>query len=524
MKLFDIDWHDFFQRLDVWNRLTLSTRQVLAQLKSNRAVYVEDFGDDLQRLADAGFVTVYVDGQRAKLHKDFLSFARAIRAMCRHDILEQPDANALHNYILEHYSRAEQSALSPDSRSYHFSTHDVVRNAMSIGWLNDFLSLENLEQAQEWESLRRQNSYNYQRDSEELLLDSSMALTATQAIIRQFMASTEPVSFRDLPKRFKHLSLPFLAVATYAGIRYLLLFPSMRDDDMTPMINVWPTIPQRLHRPKGKPPKAVKVDQTFHCAYLMEDMTTVLVGASGDPPRVRGSDHALFAKAQKQFESNLTSIPEWLTQIEGCTPGKRVQAAVEFLREFRFIETQGILGEDLRFEPTPEARDWLGMSSKDRLKSILDRLRPEQSQNSTHQNLPGDGGSDMVNIEDAARFARDMLLLAELDDEDDEDDYDAPYTSYGYAHHLGFLPPTVSWAGDRVRDLDIPAALIDAYGTLTRRRFVKFSQFVEYHMQQDNPLLSRPPGGQPVKLDFEWSRRPHMQPGSATSEGWVARK
>jgi len=38
MKLFDIDWLDFFQRLGVWERLTLSTRQVFAQLKSNTAI------------------------------------------------------------------------------------------------------------------------------------------------------------------------------------------------------------------------------------------------------------------------------------------------------------------------------------------------------------------------------------------------------------------------------------------------------------------------------------------------------
>lgn len=147
MKLFDIDWLDFFQRLGVWDRLTLSTRQVLAQLKSNTAVDTEEFGDDLHLLADAGFVTVCVDGQRAKLHKDSLSFARAIRAMCRHDILEQPDARMLYNYILDHYTRAEQAALSPDGRSSYFDAHDLTRDAVSVAWLNDFLSLENFEQA-----------------------------------------------------------------------------------------------------------------------------------------------------------------------------------------------------------------------------------------------------------------------------------------------------------------------------------------------------------------------------------------
>ena len=515
MKLFNLDWLDFFERLDVWDQLALSTRQVFAQLKSNTVVRAEEFGDDLQLLAEAEFLNVYIDGQRAKLHKHCLSFARAIRAMCRHDILEQQNADVLQSYIVDHYTTAEQAALLPNGRSYHANAHDLARDAMSVAWLNDFLSLKNLEQAREWESLRQQNRYCYQRDPEETILSSNKTLTVAQSIIRRFMSSTEPVAFRDLRGRFKRVDLRVLATAAYAGIRYLLLFPSMRHDDMTPMINIWPAIPRRLHRPKAKLPKTVTPDQTFHCAYLMEDMTTVLIGASGDPPRVRSSDNALFTKAQMQLESNLTPVPEWLKQIEGCTRSRRVQAAVEFLQAFRFIETRGIHGKDLRFEPTTEAQDWLGMSSKDRLKTILDRLKPDQSQNkplglqTNHRNLPGDVESELDSIEDEARFARDMLVLAGLDDEDDDDyDYDdAPFTSYGHDDRCDFLPQTVSWAADPVSDLDLPAALIDTYGTLACRRFVPFSQFVEYHMQRANPLLSRGSGAKPLKIEVGWSWR-----------------
>ncbi len=514
MKLFDLDWLDFFQRLGVWNRLALRTRRVLSRLKPAKTVNAKEFGDDLQLLADAKFLMVYIERQRAKLHKDCHPFARAIRAMCRHDVLGQPDAATLQNYIEDHFTRAEQDALSPSGRNYRSNIRDLASDALSIAWLEDFLSLKNLEQAKEWESLRLRTRYYYQNASIGVIIESSEALTATQSIIRQLMSSTEPVLFGDLPVWFKDLSLPLLATATYAGIRYMLLFPSMRHGDMTPMINVWPTIPQRLHRPKPKPPRTVTPDQSFHCAYLMEDMTTVLVCASGEPPRVRGSDQALFAKAQKQLESNLTSVPEWLSQVDGCTSGKRVQAAVEFLQGLRFIETRGTQGKDLRLEPTAEARDWLGMSSRDRLKSILDRLKPDQSRNqqaglpAKHRNMPGDVGFDMDDVGDAARFARDMLVLAELDDDDDDDyDWDAPFTSYDYDHRLRFLPRTVSWGVDPVLDLGIPAALIDTYGSLARRRFVQFSQFVEYHMQQANPLLSRRPGAKPLELHIGWSRR-----------------
>ena len=115
-------------------------------------------------------------------------------------------------------------------------------------------------------------------------------------------------------------------------------------------------------------------------------------------------------------------------------------------------------------------------------------LKPDQSQNqpaglpAKHPNLPGDVGSDMDNVEDAARFARDMLVLAELDDEDDDDDcdydYDAPFTPHGYDHRLGFLPQTVSWGVDPVLDLGIPAALIDTYAVVSRISGSDFGQFV----------------------------------------------
>lgn len=509
MKLFDVDWLGFFKRLAVWNRLTLSTRQFLAQLKSNTAVNAGEFGNDLQPLANARFLLLYADGRRAKLHKDCLSFACAIRAMCRHDILNQPDVRMLSDYIRDHFTYAEQAALSPDGPSYHGDAPDLARDAMSVRWLNDFLALKNIEQAQEWESRRRQNAYYHMRDSEELILDSSKVLTAIQSIIRQFMSSTEPVSFGELSGRFKRLGLPLLAAATYAGIRYLLLFPSMRHDDMTPMVTLWPPLLERHQRPKAKPPRAVTPEQTtLDCAYLMEDMTTVLVGASGEPPRIRSSDHALFAKAREQLESSLLSIPEWLAQTVGCTPGRRVATALEFLQAFRLIETRGTLGKDLRMEPTAEAREWLGRSGKDRLRSILDRLKAETPRKSEQPYVPAKDDVDTDDAEHAARFAREMLRLAELDDEDDDDDdYNSPFMSDGYDHRLGFLPQTVSLGFDAACDLDIPGALIDAYGSLARRRFVAFSQFVEYHTRQANPLLSLHLAAEPRNVQISWSRR-----------------
>ncbi len=286
----------------------------------------------------------------------------------------------------------------------------------------------------------------------------------------------------------------------------------MRHVDMTPMINVWPKIPQRLHRPKAKAPESVKPDQTFHYAYLMEDMTMTLVSSSGEPLRIRGADLALFAKAQKQLESNLTPLPEWLMQIDGCSPEDRIQTAVEFLKGLRFLNVRGTPGKDFRLEPTTDGQDWLGMPSADRLKVLLDRLKADLPQKTFIDDMPDDKEADEDEIEDMVRFARDMHILSQLGDydgydDDDDDDDDASFMSYGYRHCLRFLPGTARWDLGSVRDLDIPAALADTFGSLTRKCFVEFSRFVQYHMRQNNPLVNRPPGAKPIKLNEGWSWR-----------------
>ncbi len=225
MKLFDLDWLDFLQRLVVWEKLTLSSRRVYAELKPNLGVDVKGFGDDLSLLEESAFITVYTDGKRARLHKSCHPFARAIRAMCQHDILSRPDAATLQEYIADHYTNAEQDALSPDPRNYYYSIQNLVSDVMSVEWLNDFLFLKNIKQARDWESRRQRNSYGYQRNFDERILESGKVLVAAQSIIKELMSSTDEVSFKELLLRFKHLNLADLAAGVFCGNSLSFAFP-----------------------------------------------------------------------------------------------------------------------------------------------------------------------------------------------------------------------------------------------------------------------------------------------------------
>ena len=131
-------------------------------------------------------------------------------------------------------------------------------------------------------------------------------------LVRHLMELPVSVAFAELPNRWPDVPTSALGAAILIGIEQLVLFPTMRQKDMTPMLGLWPTICQRLHRPKPNPPRPMKPETVFHGAFLVEDMTTVLVAATAQPLRLRGNDAALFAKAEREIEANLMSVPPWV--------------------------------------------------------------------------------------------------------------------------------------------------------------------------------------------------------------------
>lgn len=101
--------------------------------------------------------------------------------------------------------------------------------------------------------------------------------------------------------------------------------------------------------------------------------------AADQPLRLRRNDAALFAKAQKDLQANLMSIPSWaLTSLEH-PPETRIAVAVDWLQILGLAQRVGVPGEDLRVQATKKGEAWLGESAKGRLKAVLDHFRALQS-------------------------------------------------------------------------------------------------------------------------------------------------
>jgi len=466
MKLFDIDWANFIDRLTVWERLSLKARKAFAGLKSNQGIEVTKFDGHAPELAAAGLLSYYVDCRRARLYKEGYPFSRTIRAMVRNDIFGRPDENTLRSYLRDTFTAQECDAFTPRSRHYYYDVNGhLLQQIGSVKWLGR-PPLVSSRDARERHG-----------DPRKPLPDQSSVVEVVRSVIGEFKTFLEPIAFRDLAGQFPTLSAELLGTVILVGIRSLFLFPAMRPDDMTPVIGLWPTITHRLHRPKVDKPNRVEPDQTYHSALLMEDMTSILVAAMAWPLRIRANDGTLFAKARAEVEATLVSAPDWVAKLDGYSPSARIDAAFRLLQALKYVRKAGKAGKDLSLQASGRGTDWLTRSGKDRLKAVLDQLKP---------------GKPRKAMKRQSSF------------EDGYNDFNPEYDSYDHVPPLDLISGSVQIRGGS--DWNTLAEVSRAFDTIRGDGFVLTEKFLQWHGQEANPLLQLPEDESPLEFRIGWSR------------------
>jgi hypothetical protein len=379
MKLFEIDWRDFFRRLPVWQRLSAPARLAFAKMQPSQLQPLAKFHGEHSLLVESGFMTLESGGKKLRVNKDCWPFAATIRLMFNEDLLGNPGHEAMHKYVTYQLEVVQREALCKSMGFAYWQTDAMEHLAMSVQWLEKFLTLSEND-LKPWERKQERRHYSPWLSSRVPQAKPepqrpAVPLAKMKAILRRFMSWPEPVPIAELPARLAELSPETLIGAVAMGVDRLLLFPGLRHEDMTLMLGLWPAITRRLHRPRLTAPAAVQPEQTFDGAFLMEDMTTVLVAASARPIRLRRNDLAIFARTEEEIAANLMSVPQWVVPAAKATVHNRIDIARRWLRQLKLLRKRSD-GEYPYLEPARRAPDWLAQTAKNRLKTILDDLRP----------------------------------------------------------------------------------------------------------------------------------------------------
>ena len=355
MKLFELDWPLFLERLKTWNAIAPASRSAYLRLRSNASTAADEFGGDLERLVTAKLLTRYTDGKRVRLHDTARATATALRAMARHP-LTKASASTLHAYVADHFSNAERQSLIPGGTYY--SHRALADQVPSVQWLNNILT----ENAADW--IRR--CFSGRRGTPD-----TGEIRAVQSLVRESMTWPEPVAFDELPQRADSVPPKKLGRTVELAVRLLLLFPRLRDDDQTAVIGLWPGVADRLQRSKPSPPAAVEPGERFQLAFRVSDMTTLLVAAASENVRVRADDYHLFQRAAEQIYEELVPLPSWLDSMAVFSVARRVEQAHSLLSQMKLVGTKGQAGRNLRLATTSKTQQWLAATDRERIQQVI---------------------------------------------------------------------------------------------------------------------------------------------------------
>ena len=458
MKLAHVEWNRFLALLPQWDALPSNVR--LAWLEwSPGALYLVPRGSKAQALIDGGWLTP-VKGDRYEVARRRRYFHRVLRTLSRVAVLDEygrGDPQLLVDYLTEHYSPRDCATLGRSG-----ATTGRPELAAEMGreeWLGQFLLWEGPGASAKGPAER------WRRAPPE-------AVSTAREVIATVLEQRAPISIAKL------LTVADLAAqrnALAAGLGFVcreaLLLAGL-DVGARPFVGLWRPPSSAVAAAPERAPEFDSAVPLFCRPLLVDDMATLLVESTAEPPRLKADQFVLFARARDAIGAALTPVPDWIKSTEGpLARDVRVDMAAISARRLELAAPTGERGKDLRLVVTERGRRWLALGARARLKQVLDGLREAAGADDPH-------GSFLP-----AEFAGE-----DDDGDDDEFDYDEDYDRVPVYRGLNYLPYDPGLEYPWIHQTDCRKAVTDAFRTIAGAGAVSLADFVGSRCRERNPL------------------------------------
>ncbi len=457
MKLFDCDWSGMAQVAPLWDRLPVECKRFfLTYADANRRVDLDSVNIDCAPLVEEGFLEVTRDSGQLLLPKGLVPFRRVVRAMDRLAVFspDPVDRPALVEYISEHFSREDQDALCGSLYGYGDCRRKLAAQLGRQNWPRRFLAENDFVQ---WET-------SYRSDRRTPLFYNEVVFRKAKEILEDLLEDVvNPRSLCDLADSHGRQSPLCFGGAVRGLVGFGLVFPGFSYPDMALAVGVWPAIHNRMRRKAPMPPAPVTPTHQSSIAFLIHDMTTLLVACLAEPVRLRANDGALFAKTARDVEARLLPLPDWLTTAVTYTTENRLRRARVALLQMEFCNTDGIPGKGMSLVASEKGRQWLGLSDAERLRYVLDQMYEE-----LNTELPRYYGYDLDTLERFPCFERMPRIL------------------------------------DKGVLLDVRKVGIDAFADSRAHEPIRLADFAQYQAETANPYIRVQESGSVLSTPDDW--------------------
>jgi len=393
MKLAGLDWRRILATLPDWEALSPAARRAFVEVEPAAGTAGSALGAAKAELEKAGMIAVA--GTLYEATPRYHALLLALRAMHDFPILETNDLAVAADYVRENLTDDESRRISTTGYSWVNSVH-VAEQTLSVDWVEGFLALRDLRAAARWEA-------PLVTKSEGTHLTHHGVFDALRALVRSFAGNPRGVPLREILPAVDDKTR---AAVLKAGFRYLILFPSLREQGPEAVVGISPGAALRLG-PPPRAPEPAEPAESFETPFVLADMTAVLVEVATAPIPLRG-DGALYVRAQTALASRLQPLPEWIGDLLDLArdpdedddldedddvetgrrrsgPGPelvmRATAAARALISFGLAATRSDKSGKRHLAATKQGVRWLELGEGERLRGVLQLFRASGQRN-----------------------------------------------------------------------------------------------------------------------------------------------
>lgn len=465
MKFFDTDWSCIFRWLAVWEELSVPARShyLLAAPSHAQTVSPEGYGNDLEFVLKVGLVEPVATG-RLKPSATSVPFRALMAQLAKHPLFEQkPTPELLDSYLVKHYLRQESDFIRSSSAGTAWDSparpQSFLDQTDARGWERAYLTHLEVEGA-----LRSSWSWSPKPAAppKRTWFPDTGTVEAAKCLVRHALETVQPVPLLSLPGCLPERLRPSLEPALKACLRFMLLYPALRPESLQAVIGLCPTAVYHLSRPAATPPPAEPCANLVGTAFLLEDMTRVLVEAATGECRINRSDYGqrFFKVIEDKLRDEFVPLPAWMQEHHNFED--RLHDATTALKTLKLAEDKELQHRRV-LVATAAGRKWLARPAVERLRALLFEVRRRNG-----------------------------------------DDYDY------YLNPLTYMPGEFQFSMRGTTDFDPQAWLSSIWRQTPVSGCVALHAFLDYHARMSHPLVSpaipdskRP---QSISLPGDWRR------------------
>ncbi|HEX8211035.1 MAG TPA: helicase-associated domain-containing protein [Longimicrobium sp.] len=473
MKLHELDWQEVLEALPRWEALSPAARRAFIGIRPGQGFTLESL-DGGAELRDAGLLVAPTGrGTLYALDSRLRPLLIALRAADRLAPLSEPALRQA--YLDDQMNSLQALRIAAPGRGY-YEPRDrklAAEVVSSVAWLRGFLAAGSHAEMMKWEEARMTAE-----DRPRLVFPAVAA--ALRALVTELARHPRGVPLSKIRELVPETSPHNLTAALAAGLRYLLVFVSMRRDASV-VVGLLPGVAVRAAGPLP-PPGPVQAGEVFAAPFRVGDMVAVLVEAATEPIALRAADRSMYVRSQRAIAARLATAPSWverfastgyplITGKAGAGEGdsadatKRIESAAELASLLRLARVESSGGR-LQYASTRSGRAWLNVGAGERLKAVLSALR------ALSQRVP---------------------------------------SAHGSAGGPDFFGAPLGFAVDGAK-IDLRDALSAAFLSVPAGEMVSATDFIHYHARERNPFLGAE--GPLLPASHYWRGTPH------TVEGW----